>query len=94
MLINQETKLARLESINEKLAEAYEKTRDTEAIKQFQTTLDEETEFTESVITKISELKILKEETEKNRKELEVSKIKDNVFLGHSILQTGLQHLI
>ena len=73
VLINLETKLARLESVNEKLAEAYEKTGDTEAIEQYQTTLDEETELTESVITKISELKVLKEETEKRRKELEVA---------------------
>ena len=41
VLINLETKLARLENVNEKLTEAYEQIGEMETIEQFQTTLDE-----------------------------------------------------
>ena len=64
VLINLEVKLTRLENVNEKLVETYEQTWEIEAIEQFQTTLDEESESIEEVITTISELKILKEESE------------------------------
>ena len=37
----------------------------------FQTVLDEEAEFIDGILTKISELKIIKVEVERKRKELE-----------------------
>ena len=77
VLMNLETKLARLESVNEKLVDAYEQADDTEGVEQFQITLDSESEFIDGIITKISELKVLKEEVEKRRKDLEVSRDRD-----------------
>ena len=53
-LLNLETKLTRLETANDKLAEAYEQAGETEAAEQFQTTLDEESELIDDTITKIS----------------------------------------
>ena len=54
VLLNLETKLTRLETANDKLAEAYEQAGETEAAEQFQTTLDEESELIDDTITKIS----------------------------------------
>ena len=88
VLINLEVKLTRLENVNEKLVEAYEQIGEIEAIEQFQTTLDEESESIEEVITTISELKILKEENEKRRKELELSQ---NTSLEQRVTQVQEQ---
>lgn len=71
VLLSLETKLARLETANDKLAEALEQEENTEALEQFQTTLDEESELIEDTIGKITQLKIMKEEIEKRRKDLE-----------------------
>ena len=51
--------------------EAYDQGNDTEAAEQFQTVLDEDTELTEGIIDKISQLKVVKEEVEKKRREME-----------------------
>ena len=71
VLINLEVKLGRLESANEKLIEAYEQSKDQEGSEQFQNILDEEAELIGSVLTRISELKILKGEVERKRSEME-----------------------
>ena len=71
VLLILEMKLARLETANNKLAEALEQEENTEAMEQFQTTLDEESELIEDTIGKIAQLKIMKEEIEKRRKDLE-----------------------
>ena len=73
VLLNLETKLTRLETANDKLAEAYEQAGETEAAEQFQTTLDEQSELIDDTITKISRLKLLKEELEKRHRESERS---------------------
>ena len=74
VLLNLETKLARLESANDKLADAYEQNEETQAAEQFQTTLNEESEFTDGVLDKISQLKILLETVERKRGEADVSR--------------------
>ena len=61
VLLNLETKLARLEATNEKLMEAYDQGNDAEAAEQFQNVLDEDTELTKVIIDKISQLKVFKE---------------------------------
>ena len=68
-----ETKLSRLEVANDKLGEAYDNGNDAEAATEFQTTLDEDSEFMDNVISKVSQLKTLKEEVERKRRELETS---------------------
>ena len=73
VLLNLETKLTRLEATNEKLIEAYDQSNDTEAVKHFQQVLDEDSELTDNIIDKISQLKVLKEEAEKKRREIEAS---------------------
>ena len=47
VLSSLETKLARLETANDKLTKALEQEENTEAVEQFQTTLDEESELIE-----------------------------------------------
>ena len=73
VLLNLETKLVRLETANDKLAEAYDQAEDTDAAEQFQITLDEDSELIDNTITNISQLKLLKEESERKRRELENS---------------------
>ena len=68
MILNTETKLKHLEVLNEKLADALEQSEDTSSKEEFQTTLDEDAEFTDSIIDKLSQLKILNEEVEKRRR--------------------------
>ena len=70
-IINLEKRLSRLEMANDKLAEAYEQNEDTDGAEQFQTTLDEDSELVDGIIDKMSQLKILKEELERKRKESE-----------------------
>ena len=73
VLLNLKTKLARLEVANDKLADAYEQSEKTDAAEQLQSTLDEESEFTDSIIGKISHLKLLKETVERKRREMEAT---------------------
>ena len=56
VLMNLEVKLARLEAANEKLNDAFEQSKDTEGADSFQVVLDEEAEFIDGILTKISEL--------------------------------------
>ena len=72
VLLNLEVKLPRLELANEKLTDAFEQNKDSEGAEQFQQVLDEDAELIDSVLTKTSELKVLKAELERIRKELEV----------------------
>ena len=51
--------------------EPYDQNNDTEAPEQFQNVLDEDTKFTDGIIDKISQLKVLKEKIEKKCRELE-----------------------
>ena len=73
VLLNLETKLVRLETANDKLAEAYKQAEDTDAAEQFQTTLDEDSDLIENTITNILQLKLLKEESERKCRGLEIS---------------------
>ena len=73
VLLTLQTKFTRLETANEKLIEALEQSEDSEATEQFQKTLDEKSEMIDDVISKISHLKVMKEETERKRKQLEGS---------------------
>ena len=72
VLLNLETKLSRLEVANDRLADAYDAGDDAEATRQFHATLDEDVEFIDGVISKVSQLKTLKEEVER-RRELEAT---------------------
>ena len=67
-ILNLETKLARLETANEKLIDALEQSEDTTSTEEFQFTLDEDAELTNEVIDKLLQLKLLKEEVEKRQK--------------------------
>jgi len=69
MLLNLETKLARLENANDKLAEAYEQNNGNEGAEQFQTVLDEESEMIGGIIDKVSQLEVLQIELEWRRRE-------------------------
>ena len=88
VLLNLETKLTRLEATTEKLVEAYDQGTDTEAAEQFQNVLDEDTEFTEGIIDKISQLKVLKEEVGKKRREMEAHQ---NLSLEQRVTQVQEQ---
>ena len=79
VLLSLETKLARLETANDKLVEALEQAEDHEAAEQSQTTLDEESELIDDIIDKISQLKVIKEEIQKKRRDLENSQSLDLV---------------
>ena len=74
VLLNLKTKLAQLKAVNDKLAHAYEQSEETNAAaraEQLQSTLDEESKFTDGIIGKISHLKLLKETVERKRREME-----------------------
>lgn len=58
--------------MNEKLTDAFEQNKDSKVAKQFQQMLDEDAELIDSVLTKTSELKVLKVELERMYRELEV----------------------
>lgn len=68
VILNLETKLARLEAANEKLADAIEQSEDTSLTEEFQVTLDEDGEFTDGIIDKISQLRVLKEDVDRKRR--------------------------
>jgi len=61
-------KLTQLEAANAKLIEALEHSEDSEATEQFKNTLHEESEMIDDVISKILQLKVMKEETKENIK--------------------------
>ena len=69
VLVSLETKLARLESANDNLIEAYEQSNDNKGAEQFQRVLDEECDLLGGIIDKISQLKVLKEELEQRWRE-------------------------
>lgn len=71
VLLNLETKFSRLESANDKLAEAYDQNNDEDGAEQFQQTLDEDAALMDNVVSRISELKMMKEELERVRKNVE-----------------------
>ena len=73
VLMNLEVKLGRLEAANEKLIEAYEQSKDQAGAEEFQNILDEEADLIDGVLTRISELKILKGEVERKRNETEMA---------------------
>jgi len=58
---------------DDRLADAYDTGDDTEATRQFHIMLDKDGEFIDSIISKVSQLKTLKEEVDRRRKELETS---------------------
>ena len=70
-----ETKLKRLETANEKLVDAYEAGGNTESAKQFESVLEEDGELIDNIIGKVSQLKTLKEELERRRRDLESSHV-------------------
>ena len=72
--MNLETKLARLEVANDKLVDAYEQSEEVKAAEQFQTALNEETEFTDGILDRISQLKILRETVERKKGEADASR--------------------
>ena len=73
IILNLETKLSWLEVANDRLLDAYDTGNDAEAATEFHTTLGEDSEFMDNVISKVSQLKTLKEEVEQRRKEVEAS---------------------
>ena len=70
-----EMKLKRLETANEKLADAYEAGGHAESAKQFESVLEEDGELIDNIIGKVSQLRALKEELERRRRELESSHV-------------------
>ena len=74
MLLNLETKFSRLESANDKLADAYDHNNDADGAEQFQQTLNEDAELMDNIVSRISdlELKMMKEELETVRKKVEI----------------------
>ena len=68
VILNLETKLSRLEIANDKLREAYDNGNNVEVAAEFHTTLDEDSEFMDNIIRKVSQLKTLKQEVEQKRR--------------------------
>ena len=71
ILLNLEVKFSRVELANEKVIEACESNNDLTNAEQFQKVLDEDAELMDSVLSRTSELKVMKEELERVRKTLE-----------------------
>ena len=82
ILLNLETKLSRVELANEKVIEACESNNDTTNAEQFQKELDEDAELMDTMLSRISELKVMKEELERVRKTLETRS--SNSFTVHT----------
>ncbi|XP_065899645.1 uncharacterized protein [Dysidea avara] len=53
--------------------DAYDEENNSEASAEFQTALDQDSEFMDNVVDKVSQLKVLKDEVERKRRELETS---------------------
>ena len=92
VILNLETKLARLETANEKLIDALEQNEDTTSTEEFQYTLDEDAELTDEVIDKLSQLKLLKEEVERRRR-LTTSRQSQRLEEGLQQVQEQIRHL-
>lgn len=90
--MNLKTKLARLEVANNKLADVYEQGKENEATEQFQTTLNEESAFTDGILDKISQLKILRENVERKRRETDTN-IHQSVELQLTRMQEQVKQL-
>ena len=98
VILNLETKLARLEVANDRLMDAYDSGNDSEAATEFHTTLEEDSELMDNIIGKISQLKTLKEEVERKRKEFETRETQNlerrltQMQEQMSLLQTNRTH--
>ena len=92
VILNLETKLARLKTANEKLIDALEQSEETTSTEEFQFTLDEDAELTDEVIDKLSQLKLLKEEVEK-RQRLSTSRQSQRLEEGLQQVQEQIRHL-
>lgn len=92
VILNIETKLEGLELANEKLADALDQSEDTSSKEEFQAIQDEDAEFTDSIIDKLSQLKILKEEVEKRCR---LTNPRQNMRLEESLqqVQEQIRHL-
>lgn len=71
VLLNLEARFSRVESASGKLMDAYDQNNDTEGAEQFQQTLDKDAELMDNVVSRISELTMMKEELERVRKNFE-----------------------
>jgi len=69
-ILSLETKLTRLEMANDKLMDAYKEENNSEASTEFQFF---DSEFMDNVIDKVPQLKVLKEEIERKRREMDTS---------------------
>ena len=72
-ILSLETKLTRLETVNDKLMDAYEEEGSSEASAEFQSTLEQDSEFMDNVIDKVSQLKVLQVEVERRKRELDTN---------------------
>ena len=68
--------------------ETHDQGTDTKVAESFQRLLDEDAEFTDSVIDEISQLKIFREEAERKRREIEASQ---SLNLEHRVTQVQEQ---
>lgn len=68
VLLNLERKFSGLESANDKLADAYNQDNYADGAEQFQQTSDKDAELMDNVVSRISELKMMKEEPERVHK--------------------------
>ena len=77
MINTKNTKLSRFETANEKLIDVFDAENAPKAATEFQATLDEDSELMDSIISKVSQLKTLKDEVEKkNERNLRLAKLK------------------
>ena len=70
VLLNLEAKFSRMESANDKVIDAFEQNNDADGAEQFQQVLDEDAELMDNVVSRISELKVMKEKLERVCKNL------------------------
>ena len=92
-ILSLETKLTRLEATNDKLIDAYDEESSSEASVEFQSILKQDSEFMDIVIDMVSQLKVLKEEVERKRRELDTSHTQ-NLAWAVSHTGTGTDDLI
>jgi len=71
ILLNLEMKFSRMKLANDRVIKACEQNNDVTSAEQFQKELDEDAELMDSVLSRTSELKVMKEELERLRKTLE-----------------------
>ena len=92
VILNLETKLAHLETANEKLMDALEQNEDITSAEEFQNTLHEDAKLTDVVIDNLSQLKMLKEEIEKRRR-FTSSRQSQRLEVGLQQVQEQTRHL-